>query len=330
MDRREFTARLALIALGVSGAVSAQPVRKLYRIGILGIGPTSDMAGPQPSWPSTKALLGGMQDLGYTYGEQYVTVPRGAAGNPDRYPALAAELVQLKVDVILAGGGPTVPALKQVTTTIPIVMAASGDPVADGYVQSLAHPGGNITGLSLQSTETTAKRLELIKELIPGPAPVAVFWNMASIQSRKATEAIARERGWKILPIEIRDPGAIEAAFRIASDGHANAVLVFAAGVLFTRAQQVAELAARNRLPAMYDLRQYVDGGGLISYGANINQIWRQAAGFVDKILKGAKPGDLPIEQPTKFELVINLKTAKALGLTIPPSLLLRADEVIQ
>ena len=184
MNRREFTARVALVALTLSGTVSAQPLRKIYRIGILGLGATSDMAGPQPSWPSTKALLGGMRDLGYVYGEQYVIEPRGASGNPDRYPALAAELVQLKVDIILAGGGPSVPALKQATTTIPIVMAASGDPVADGYVQSLAHPGGNITGLSLQSTEATAKRLELLKELVPGPAPVAVFWNGASIQGR--------------------------------------------------------------------------------------------------------------------------------------------------
>jgi putative tryptophan/tyrosine transport system substrate-binding protein len=330
MDRREFTARLALVALAVSGAASAQPVRKVYRIGILGVGTTSDMAGPQPSSPSVKALLGGMRDLGYVYGEQYVTEPRGAGGNPDRYPALAVELVQLKVDVILAGGGPSMPALKQATTTIPIVMAASGDPVADGYVQSLARPGGNITGLSLQSTETTAKRLELLKELVPGPAPVAVFWDAASNQSRKVTEVIARERGWNTLPVEIRDASAIEAAFKIASDGHANAALAFAAGVFFPRAQRVAELAARSRLPVMYELRQYVDAGGLISYGANINQIWRQAAGFVDKILRGAKPGDLPIEQPTKFELVINLKTARALGLTIPPSLLVRADEVIE
>ena len=162
------------------------------------------------------------------------------------------------------------------------------------------------------------------------PIAFAVFWNGPSLQTLKEAEAIARKRGWKILPVEIRDAGAIEAAFKMAIDGRANAVLVLAAGVLFPRAPRVAELAAKSRLPAMYDLREYVDAGGLISYGANINQIWRQAAGFVDKILKGARPGDLPIEQPTKFELVINLKTAKALGLTIPQSLLLRADEVIQ
>ncbi len=169
MDRRGFAARLVMAAVAASGVANAQPVRRVYRIGVLGVGTTSDMGGPQPTSPSMKALLGGMRHLGYIYGEQFVTEPRGAAGNPDRFPALAAELVRLKVDVIIAGGGPSVPALKQATTTIPIVMAASGDPVGDGYIQSLAHPGGNITGLSLQSTETTAKRLELLNELVPGP-----------------------------------------------------------------------------------------------------------------------------------------------------------------
>ncbi len=330
MDRRTFAARLVMAAVVASAVAKAQPVRRVYRIGVLGLGTTSDMAGPQPTWPSMKALLGGMRDLGYVYGEQFVTEPRGTGGDPDRFPVLAAELVRLRPDVILAGGGPSLPALKQATATIPIVMAASGDPVGDGYVQSLAHPGGNITGMSLQSTETIAKRLELLRELVPGPGPIAVFWNGASTLAWKAAEAVARERVWKLVSVKIPDPAAIDAAFRAASDGHANALLVLATGVLFPRAQQVAEAAAKQRLPAIYDLRQYVDSSGLISYGANINQIWRQAAGFVDKILKGAKAGDLPIEQPTKFELVINLKAAKALGLTIPQSLLLRADELIQ
>ncbi len=319
-----------MAALAASGVAKAQPVRRVYRIGVLGLGTTSDMAGPQPTWSSMKALLGGMRDLGYVYGDQFVTEPRGAGGDPDRFPALAAELVRLKVDIILAGGGPSVPVLKQATTTIPIVMAASGDPVGLGYVQSLAHPGGNITGLSLQSTETTAKRLELLKAMVPGPGPIAVFWNGGGGQAWKTTEEIARERGWKLVSVEVRDGGAIEEAFKVASDARANAVLVLAAGVLFPRAQRVAEAAAKHRLPAMYELRQYVDAGGLISYGANINQIWRQAAGFVDKILKGAKAGDLPIEQPTKFELVINLKAAKALGLNVPSAVLLRADEVLE
>src|SRR5215831_13518672 len=182
MRRRTFAIGLLVGAVASSSAIRAELVRRLYRIGVLGLGATSDMVGPQPSWPSMKALLGGMRDLGYVYGEQYVTEPRGAGGNPDLYPALAQELVRLKVDVILAGGGPTVPALKQATTTIPIVMAAAGDPVADGYVQSLSEPGGNITGLSLQSPEATGKRLELLEELVPGAAPVAVFWNGPSIQ----------------------------------------------------------------------------------------------------------------------------------------------------
>src|SRR6266704_3554382 len=188
MDRRQFIG-LVLAGLAPSGAVSAQSARKIYRIGVLSLGTTSDMASATPVSPSVKALLGGMRDLGYVYGEQYVTEPRGSGGNPDRYPALAAELVRLKVDVIVAGGGPSVAALKQATTTIPIVMAASGDPVSDGFVQSLAHPGGNITGLSLQSTEAAAKRLELLKELVPASALVAVFWNGA--------EMIAKERRWK-------------------------------------------------------------------------------------------------------------------------------------
>ena len=330
MDRREFAARLVAITLAASGGLHAQTTRKVYRIGVLGLGTTSDMSGANPSWPSMQALIGGMRDLGYTYGEHYVTEPRGAGGHTDRFPALAAELVRLNVDVIAAGGGPSVPALKQATTTIPIVMAASGDPVADGYVQSLRRPGGNITGLSLQSTEATAKRLDLLKQIVPGSAPVALFWNAPSLQGRKSAEAVARKQGWKLLSIEIPDPDAIEPAFRAAVGGNAKAALVLAAGVFFTRAALVAELTAKYRLPAMYELRQYVDAGGLISYGANINQIWRQAAGFIDKILKGAKPADLPIEQPTKFELVINLKTARALGLAIPQSLLARADEVIQ
>src|SRR5215471_4906878 len=174
MNRREFGTRLVLGALVASDAVSAQSARRVYRIGVLGLGTTPEMSGGNPVWPSMRALVAGMQELGYKYGEHYVTEPRGASGNPDRFPALAAELVRLKVDVIVAGGGPAVPALKQATTTIPIVMAASGDPVADGLVHSLAHPGGNITGLSLQSPESTAKRFELLKEIVPGRAPVAI------------------------------------------------------------------------------------------------------------------------------------------------------------
>jgi putative ABC transport system substrate-binding protein len=328
MDRRAFIGSLAVGILAVPRAARTQPARKVYRIGILGLG-TSAMVGPQPQGPSANALLRGLRELGYVYGEHFVTEARGAESRPDRYPSLAAELVRLQVDVIVAPG-PMLPALKQATSTIPIVMAASADPVGLGYVQSLGHPGGNITGLSLQSIDTTGKRLELLKELVPPAASVAVLWDRASLLYWQAAEAAARARGWKLLSLEIRDAGEIEGVFTAATDARAGALLVSAAGLLFPQARRVAELAARSRLPAMYELRPYVEAGGLISYGADIIEIWRRAAVFVDKILKGAKPADLPVEQPTKFELVLNLRAAKALGLTIPPAVLARADEVIQ
>jgi putative ABC transport system substrate-binding protein len=288
------------------------------------------MVGPQPPNPFVSALLRGLRELGYVYGEHFVTEPRGGGSVPERFPSLAAELVRLHMDVIVAGGGRALPALKQATSTIPIIMAASSDPVGLGFVRSLGHPGGNITGLSLQSVETTGKRLELLKELVPTAALVAVLWDRSSHPSWQAAEAAARERGWKLLSLEIRDAPEIERAFRAATEARAGALLVFAAGLLFPHARRVAELAARSRLPVMYELRPYVDAGGLISYSADLIEIWRRAAVFVDKILKGANPANLPVEQPSKFELVINLKAAKSIGLTVPQSQLLRADEVIQ
>jgi putative ABC transport system substrate-binding protein len=221
------------------------------------------------------------------------------------------------------------PSLKRATSTIPVVMAGAVDPIGQGLVQSLAHPGGNFTGLSLQGV-AVGKRLELLKELIPGAALVAVLWDREAVASWQAAEAAARERGWKLLSLEIRDAGDIEGAFRAATGARAGALLVIGSGRTFPEARRIAELAARARLPAMYGLRAHVEAGGLVSYGANLNEIWRRAAVFVDKIFRGAKPADLPVEQPTKFELVINLKAAKALGLRIPQSLLSRADELIQ
>ena len=202
--------------------------------------------------------------------------------------------------------------------------------MGQGFIQSLGHPGGNFTGFSLQSPETVGKRLEVLKDLVPGSAPLAVLWDQPSIIDWQAAQAAARERGWKVLSMELRDVRKIEDVFRTAVRVRAGALLVSAAGILYPHARRVAELATKNRLPSMFGLREYVEAGGLISYGADITDIWRRAAVFVDKILKGAKPADLPVEQPTKFELVINLKTAKALGLTIPQSLLVRADEIIQ
>ena len=319
---------LALGTLAAPLAALAEAARK-YRIGILNVGgTTSDMIGPQSRVPAVNALLRGLRELGYVYGDQFVTEPRSGEGRPERYPPLAAELVRLQVDVIVAAG-PTLSALKQATSTIPIVMGGAEDPVGDRLVQSLGRPGGNFTGLSNQSVETTGKRLELLKQLVPGAALVATLWDRASIRTWHAAEAAARDRGWKLLSLEVRDAADLEEAIRKATSARAGALLALG-GLAFSQARRVAELAASHRLPAMYSFRPQVEAGGLISYGADIVEIWRRTAVFVDKILKGAKPSDLPVEEPTKCELVINLKTAKALGLTIPPALLLRADQVIE
>ncbi len=334
MDRRAFIGGLALGTLAAPHVARGQPARKVYRIGILGssIYTASEMAGPQPRNPYTSALLRGLRELGYVYGEHFVTEPRAAEGRIERLPNLAAELVRLQMDVIVAGG-PALPALKQATSTIPVVMVGAADPVGQGLVQSLGRPGGNFTGLSLQLVETTAKRLELLKELVPGAAPVAVLWDPrggSRLLSWQVAESAARERGWKLLSLEIREAGEIEGAFKAATGARAGALLVLPSGLLDQHARRIAELAAKNRLPAMYGIRLYVEAGGLISYSADTIEPWRRAAVFVDKILKGAKPADLPIEQPTKFELVINLAAAKSLGLAIPQPILSRADEIIQ
>ena len=338
MDRRAFIGCLAFGTLAAPHVVRAQPARKVYRIGILGssISP-SDMAGPQPRSPAVNALLRGLRELGSVYGEHFGTEPRSGEGKLERLPSLAAELVRLQVDVIV-GAGPALPALKQATSSIPVVMTGAADPVGQGFAQSLGRPGGNFTGVSLQLVETTAKRLELLKELAPGVAPVAVLWDPRSWDPRsgsrplswQAAESAARERGWKLLLLEVRDAGEIEDAFKAATGARAGALLVIPVPVLDQHARRIAELATKSRLPAMYPLRFYVEAGGLMSYSADTIEPWQRAAVFVDKILKGAKPADLPIEQPTKFELVINLKAARSIGLSIPRAMLSRADEIIQ
>jgi ABC-type uncharacterized transport system substrate-binding protein len=324
MDRRVFVGSFAALAT-MTRLARAQPSPKVYRIGILSLQATSEA----PRRRSTEALLRGLSDLGYVYGRDFVTEIRTSDGKPERFPTLAAELLRLQVDVILAPG-PALAALKQATSSTPVIMTATLDPVGQAFVQSLGHPGGNFTGFSLQSPETVGKRLELLKDLVPGAAPLAVVWDQPSIIDWQAAQAAARERGWKVLSIELRNAEEIEDVFRSAVRGRAGALLVSAAGILFPRARRVAELSVKNRLPSMYGLREYVEAGGLISYGADINDIWRRAAVFVDKILKGAKPADLPVQQPREFELVINMKTAKAVGLTIPQSVLLRANQVIE
>jgi putative tryptophan/tyrosine transport system substrate-binding protein len=330
MYRRVFLGRLTLGALAVAQVAPAQPTRKVARIGVLTVGSTtSDMVGPQPRSAPVNALLRGLHELGYVYGEHFVTEARGGEGRPERFPELAAELVGLRMDVVVAPG-PMLSALKQATSTIPIVMAGALDPIAQGLVKSLGQPGGNFTGFSLQSADTAAKRLELVKELVPTAKLVAVLWERTVLLHWQVAEAAARERGWKLLPIEIRDAGAIEGAVRAATDARAGALLVLAGGILYPQSRRIAELVTKSRLPAIYSLRPQVEAGGLMSYGADPVEIWRRAAVFVDKILKGANPAHLPVEQPTKFELVINLKAAKSIGLTIPQSVLLRVDHVVQ
>lgn len=330
MNRRAFLAGAGAGLIAPSGR--AQQAGRAYRIGILSTARTSDPIGALSRPSAITAFLRGMRDLGYVNGEHFVIEHRGHEGKRELYAPLAAELVGLNVDVIVSSGH-ALAQLKQATQTIPIVMAASADPVGEGLVRSLNHPGGNFTGLSHQSVETTEKRLELLKELVPGAASVAVIWNLedkSSNQSRQLAEATARARGWKMLAIEIRDSGEIEAAFKAAIDARAGSLLMNAGGLLFSQRQKVADQAAKSRLPTMYAHRQYVEAGGLIAYSTDVYDIWRRAAVFVVKVMKGAKPSDLPIQQPTKFDLVINLKTAKALGLTVPQSLLLRVDEVIE
>ncbi|HEY7250169.1 MAG TPA: ABC transporter substrate-binding protein [Methylomirabilota bacterium] len=329
MNRRAFVSGLTSGVLAAARLVFAQPARRVARIGVLGLAPTADLEGPRPRSRSTEALLSGLRQLGHVYGEHFVTEARGAEARPERFPSLVAELLRRPVDVIVAAG-PALPAIKQATSTVPVVMAASVDPVAQGFVKSLGRPGSNFTGLSLQSVEITGKRLELLRELVPAAASVGVVWNRANLLNWRAAEAAARDQKWKAISLEIQELGDLDAALSTAARAKAGGLVVFAAGVLYPHAARVVRLAARHRLPAIYELRSYVEAGGLMCYGADINDIWRRAAVFVDRILKGARPADLPIEQPSEFELVINLPTARALGLTIPASMVLRAEEVIE
>ena len=329
MDRRTFMSSVTLGLLAAPLAAEAQKAGKVWRIGVIAYAPTTaDVLGPDPKPSAVNALLRGLRELGYVYGQHFVTESRGAEGKPERFPGLVAELISLQVDVIVAVSA-SLPAVKQATSTIPIVFPGTTDPVGLGYAKSLARPGGNFTGISFQTLELVVKRLELLKDLAPAGL-VAVLWDQTRPAAWEAVEAAARERRWKLLSLPIRDVAEIEQAVKSATNARAGALLVTAGLTLDPHPQRVVDLAAKHRLPAMYHFRFYVERGGLACYAPDLVEIWRAAAVFVDKILKGAKPGDLPIEQPTKFELIINLKTAKALGLTIPPSLLQRADQVIE
>jgi len=317
-----------VVALTVCGArVEAQQPTKVPRIGFLAA------ISPAVLSARTEAFRQGLRELGYVEGKSFVIEWRYAEGKPDRLPALAAELVRFKVDVIVTGGPAATRPAKEATVTIPIVMSFDDDPVGSGFAASLARPGGNITGLSTLAPEISGKQLELLKEIVPRLSRVAVLGTSTTpgtAQNLKETELAAGALKVKLQYLDVLDPKDIETAFRAASKGRADAVLVLTSPVFVLQRTQIVDLAVKGRLPAIYDQSEYVEAGGLMSYGVSFTDLARRAATYVDKILKGAKPADLPIEQPTKFEFVINLKAAKQIGLTIPQSVLYRADKVIK
>jgi putative ABC transport system substrate-binding protein len=327
MNRRAFLRALSGSLLAAPLAAEAQPAAKIARIGWL------NLAGG-PHLP--EAFRQGLRDLGYVEGRNLVIEYRNAEGKPERLPALAAELVALKVDVIVAPLTPAALAAKQATRTLPIVFTTAADPVTSGLVTNLARPGGNVTGLSILAPELIGKRLELLTQAVPGVNRVAVLWQPGAYGERtekdnlKAAEVAARALGVRLQFVEARGPADFDRAFSEMTRVRADALTVLPSPTFNTERRRLVDLAAKNRLPAVYEWREYVEAGGLMAYGPNLADLFRRAATYVNKILKGAKPADLPVEQPNKFELVINLRTAKALGLTIPPSLLGRADEVIQ
>ena len=285
------------------------------------------------SGANQEAFRQGLRDLGYIEGKNIAIESRTAANRADRLSVLAGELVDLKVDVIVAAGSQAVRAAQLRTKSIPIVMTSSSDPVGTGFVTSLAHPGGNITGLSLLGPDLSTKRLEMLKEIVLGVSRVAVFWNPddpAAKISLRETEDAAKALAMHLQILEIREASDFQNAFRAANNGRARALILLPAPIMATQAKQIAELALKNNLPAISPVSEFPNAGGLMSYGANLADLYRRAATYVDRILKGAKPADLPVEQPTKFELVINLKTAKQIGLIIPPNVLARADRVIR
>src|SRR6266542_4957229 len=316
-----------VVLLAVGAIAEAQQPAKITPIGYL------DAVSLSVNAARVEAFRQGLRKLGYVEGKNIFIEWRSADGKLDRLPALAAELVHLKVDIIVTGGRSATRAAKEATTTIPIVMTQDSDPVANGFVASLARPGGNITGLSTLRPELSGKQLELLKEIFPKLSRVAVLGTSTypgNAQALREVELAAGAFGVKLQYLDVRDLKNIETAFRAASKGRADAILVLSSAVLNSHRIEIADLAVKNRLLAVYGQPQYVEDGGLLSYAPSFTDLCRRAATYVDKILKGAKPADLPVEQPKKFELIINLKAAKQIGVTIPPNVLARADKVIK
>jgi putative ABC transport system substrate-binding protein len=328
MKKKITVLTLCAVLFAFCSSIDAQQPTKIPRIGYLtGATPVGQLA-------RVEAFRQGLRELGYIEGKNIAIEYRYAEEKFDRLPGLAAELVRLKVDVIVTGGGNITRAVKEATETIPIVMAQDTDPVANGFVVSLARPGGNITGLSNLAPEIRGKQLELLKEIIPKFSRVAVLGtsanNPGNDQQLREIERAAGAFKVQLQYLDVLNPKDIEIAFRAANNGRADAVLVLAGSIFNSHRAQTAKLAIKSRLPAMYSSSQYVVDGELMTYGASLPDLDRRAATYVDKILKGAKTADLPVEQPTKFELLINLKAAKQIGLTIPPNVLARADRVIK
>ena len=328
MRKNVFCLALCATLFALSSSAGAQQPTKTPTIGHL------IATSPSASPARIEAFRQGRREHGYVEGKNIIIEWRYAEGKLDRLPALAAELVRLNVDIIVTAGPPDTRAAKQTTGTIPIVMTQDADPVGSGFVVSLARPGGNITGLSTLAPELSGKRLELLKEIVPKLSRVAVFGTSTqpgNAQSLKEVALVAKAFGVKLQYLDVLSPKDIEFAFRAATKERTEAVLMLLPGrVAADHQTEIAELAAKNRLPAMYHRADFVEAGGLMTYGVNIEDLDRRAATYVDKILKGAKPAELPVEQPKKFELIINLKAAKQIGLTIPPNVLGRADKVIR
>ena len=327
VSKRIFCFALGAMLIALCASAEAQQPAKIPRIGFL-------TATPLASIPARiETFRQGLRDVGYVEGKNIVIEYRDGDGKPDRFREVAADLVRLKVDVIVTGGLTVTRRVKEATSTIPIVMAQDIDPVGSGFIASLARPGGNITGLSTLAPEISGKQLELLKEAVPKLTRVAVLGTSntpGNAHSLKETESAAGVLGVQVQYFDVFGAKDFENAFRAADKAHANALLALASPVINSQRRQVIELAIKNRLPAIYARSEFVEEGGLMTYGVNINDLFRRAAIFVDKILKGAKPADLPVEQPTKFEFIVNLKTAKQIGLTIPPNVLARADKVIR
>jgi putative tryptophan/tyrosine transport system substrate-binding protein len=325
--RNSFACLLIIVLLGAGAIVKAQQPTKIPRIGFLFVSSLSSNSA------RIQAFRQGLRELGYVEGKNIIIEWRSAEGKLDRLPALAAELIRLKVDVVATAGPAATRPAKEATVTIPIVMAQDTDPVGNEFVASLARPGGNITGLSTLSPEISGKQLELLKEIVPKLSRVAVLGNSTrpgNAQALREMELAAAAFKVQLQYLDVLDPRDIEPAFRAASKGRADAIVALASAVLISQRTQIADFAIKSRLPAIYERQEFVEAGGLMTYGMSISDLDRRAATYVHKILKGAKPADLPVEQPTKFELVINLKTAKQIGLTIPPNVLARADKVIK